>query len=848
MGILQTRKTTRAVRQRLHAGNRRCRPGIEGLERRELLATVAVNAGQVVRAVNPQLLGVNVAWYDSNLNTSQTKQMVQAAGLTMFRFPGGSSSDDFHFNAPPTYDGEGTDASIAGFIASVGGVGLATIDYGSGSPQEAAAFLAYLDAPVGNTTQIGTGQEWSDSANAWHQVDWKTAGYWASLRAAAPLAQDDGLNFLRLNHAAPFDTHYWEIGNEEYGGWEIDHHTSQHDPATYIAFAKQFATYAAGIDRTISIGLDVGSPGDLNNWTAAILQQSTAQGFTPGFLSDHNYVQAPGSEGDSNLLLHTVTDTGSDASDPGNPYDWAVRASAYESLLTRYLGASGKSVELLTTEFNSVYSNPGKQTTSLVNGLFLADSLGALLQTPYDGADVWDLRNNYQGGGNASASLYGWRQGGDYGLIGSPGGPAPATGAYVPYPTYFAEQLGSKIIQAGGEVVQATSSDPNLAAYAVVEPNGHLDLLVINKSATSTLTGQFQLANFQPAAQATAWQYGEAQDTAQSRTSNGTSALASFNTNLTLHGADFSYSFPAYSMTVLDLGRASSSTSGPTITHAAAATPNPVTGKTAALSVSATDPAGGSGLTYTWSTTGPPPATVRFGANGTNAAQNVTATFSTAGSYHFLVTVRDPGGDLATSSVTVTVNQILKSITVSPGSIRLLAGGREQFLGVGRDQFGHPLSTQPALSWSVKGDVGSIVASRGLYTAPHAAGTATVKASRGGISGTASVTVLPTSNGSLGATTAFSIVSAWNTGFQAAVTITNTGTTPITAWSLQFNFAARITQIWNATVLSRVGTRYTIRNEGFNGTIAPGKSISFGFLGSPGGKPAAPTNYLVKRS
>ncbi len=131
----------------------RLRPHLEGLEQRQLLAVVSVNAGQVVRTVDTQLLGVNLAWWDSDLNTAQTQQMVQAAGLTMFRFPGGSSSDDFHFNAPPTYNGEGTDASMASFIASVGGVGLATIDYGSGSPQEAAAFLAYLDAPVGNTTR-----------------------------------------------------------------------------------------------------------------------------------------------------------------------------------------------------------------------------------------------------------------------------------------------------------------------------------------------------------------------------------------------------------------------------------------------------------------------------------------------------------------------------------------------------------------------------------------------------------------------------------------------------------------------------------------------------------------------
>jgi hypothetical protein len=239
-------------RNRRRGATRRAAPvGLEPLEPRALLAVVSVNAGQVVRPVATQLLGVNVDWWDSSLNTSQTKQMVQAAGLTFFRFPGGSSSDDFHFNNPPSYQGQGTDSSLASFIASVGGGGVVTLDYGSGSPQEAAAMLAYLNAPVDNSTAIGSGQEWNDATNAWQTIDWRTAGYWANLRASAPLAQDDGLNFLRLNHPTPFGFHDYEVGNEEYGSWEIDHHAAQHDPATYVAFAQQFATYAAGIDPSI---------------------------------------------------------------------------------------------------------------------------------------------------------------------------------------------------------------------------------------------------------------------------------------------------------------------------------------------------------------------------------------------------------------------------------------------------------------------------------------------------------------------------------------------------------------------------------------------------------------------
>jgi hypothetical protein len=90
--------------------------GIEALETRETPSAITVNAGQVVRPVNNQVLGVNVDWWDSSLNTAQTQQLVQAAGLTMFRIPGGSSSDEFHFNDPPRYFGQGTAASMAGFI------------------------------------------------------------------------------------------------------------------------------------------------------------------------------------------------------------------------------------------------------------------------------------------------------------------------------------------------------------------------------------------------------------------------------------------------------------------------------------------------------------------------------------------------------------------------------------------------------------------------------------------------------------------------------------------------------------------------------------------------------------
>ncbi len=547
-------------RRKSAAGRRALR--LECLERRDLLAAVTVSAGQTVRTLNNQFLGVNVNWWDGPLS-GQTQQMVQAAGLGFFRMGGGSLSDSTHFNTPPAYPGQGTVASMASFIASVGGIGMVTLNYGSGSPQEAAAELAYLNGSVSNTTVIGMGKEWNSATNSWVSVNWQTAGYWASLRAAAPLAQDDGLNFLRVGQSAPFPVQFYEVGNEIYGGWETDQHGQggdsgrAHDPATYVAFAKQFATLAQAIAPGISIGIDVDSPSSA--WTANVLKQAAQQHFTPGFLSDHDYAQGPGSENDSKLLQAS--------SNPANATSWAARSAGFEKLLTQDFGSAvAANVELLATEFNSVSTNPGKQSTSLVEGLYVADSIGSMLETAYDGDQFWNLQNSYSTSGNNSSSLYGWRQGGDYGLIGI-GGTAPASGLDVAYPQYYAEQLLSQMVHAGDTVVKASSNDSNLAVYAVREASdGDLDLLVINKSASSNLTGTFQIGGFLPAAQAQVWQYGEAQDTAQSQTSDGSSALANFTATLSVNGSSFSYVFPKYSMTVLDLSAASPDATPPVTT------------------------------------------------------------------------------------------------------------------------------------------------------------------------------------------------------------------------------------------------------------------------------------------
>jgi len=94
----------------------------------------------------------------------------------------------------------------------------------------------------------------------------------------------------------------------------------------------------------------------------------------------------------------------------------------------------------------------------------------------------------------------------------------------------------------------------------------------------------------------------------------------------------------------------------------------------------------------------------------------------------------------------------------------------------------------------------------------------------------------------------YTITNQWSGGFGANLSITNTGTTAVNGWSLQFTFAngQKITQLWNGNYTQNGGT-VIITNLSYNSSIAPGASLSSepGFNGSWSGTNAAPTTFTL---
>ncbi len=464
-----------------------------------LVVHLQINATNTLRTADSRWFGLNTAIWDSYFDTPTTSNALKELGTQILRFPGGSASDEYHWASDTSSTNTWTWAtsfwSFMHLATNMGAQAIITANYGTGTPDEAAA--------------------WVGSANVTNRCNFK----------------------------------YWEIGNECYGTWETDSNSSPHDPYTYATNAAQYLTQMKAVDPTIKIGVPV-SPGeesynngytahpahnsrtgaDHNGWTPVVLATMKSLGVQPDFLVHHVYPEY-GNPNDQTLLQAS-----------GN---WAGDAADLRQQITDYIGAGGTNIELFCTENNSDARSPQtRQSTSIVNGLYLADSLANLMKTEFNSYVFWDLRNGQDPDTNVYSNVYGWRTYGDIAIIGN---------LNTRYPTYYTFKLMHYFAHAGDTVLDASSDYFQLPAYSTRKADGSMAVLVVNKDSATTFNAQLSLANYQPWTNALVRSFGIAQDEA-TRTNSAVPGAQDIGTNyLTMSGTNFTASFPPHSVTLLTI-------------------------------------------------------------------------------------------------------------------------------------------------------------------------------------------------------------------------------------------------------------------------------------------------------
>lgn len=106
---------------------------------------------------------------------------------------------------------------------------------------------------------------------------------------------------------------------------------------------------------------------------------------------------------------------------------------------------------------------------------------------------------------------------------------------------------------------------------------------------------------------------------------------------------------------------------------------------------------------------------------------------------------------------------------------------------------------------------------------------------------TSSPTVTPTSLYAVNYT-----MNDWGSGATVSVTIKNNGSTAVDGWTLAWRFGGnqKVVNLWNGSYTQN-GTEVTVKNATYNGKIAPGATVSFGFNLSYSGSNAKPTGFTL---
>jgi len=424
------------------------------------ITVVTVDQAGTGPKVTDQILGMNMAaWYDIAANAGAIKSGFETAGIKAVRWPGGSQSDAYAWDTNTVCSNQGYAApndTFANFVSKVvtpTGVDLAlTANYGSnatcngpGEPSQAAAWIT-------NAKSIG--------ANVSHMT----------------------------------------VGNEEYGDWEYDLHTSQHDPTTYaaaVAGTNGFYSAIKAADKNVLVGVDVDADGETGGWDATVL--SKAKGYYD-FVELHFYAQGPGQESDT-VLVHQ---------------DAQMLTSQIATLRDELDAAGSSETPIYLGEMGSVYTDPGKQSSSITQALFAGQVLGELMNAGISRATWWigfGGCNNAAGGGNFSSSLYGWQSYGGY-MVFSDGLPeygcedAPVLAAGTLLPTARAFELFSKVAVDGETVLAPTvkGNATDVHAYAATHEGGTA-LVLFNDSETAMQAVQVTLSGEEKSSDVTLMTY-----------------------------------------------------------------------------------------------------------------------------------------------------------------------------------------------------------------------------------------------------------------------------------------------------------------------------------------------------
>lgn len=425
--------------------------------------TITVDRSEVITKIPRSIAGNNAnIWMSQMVTESLLMDHLTTLHSHIIRFPGGSLSDVFFWNAP--VNTPPTDAP-------------ATLVQANGSNVAAGYWYGTNN------------QSWTCSVDNYYNMLQQTNnkgmitvnyGYARYSTGANPVARAAHLaaDWVRYDNGR---TKYWEVGNENFGDWEAGYRINiannqdgQPEYVTGLLYGQHFKIFADSmrkaaqeIGKTIYIGAVMNESVPQSWWTPTATNWNTGlftgAGASPDFYIVHNYYTPYQTNANADLILSTPE---------------TVTQTMMNFVKQSLTNAAIAHKPIALTEFN-IFSTGSKQQVSNINGLHPVMVIGEALKNKIGMTARWDLAN-------------GWDNGNDHGMF-NIGDEPDGVPKWNPRPAYYYMYFFNKML--GDRLVSSTSQSTSVISYASSFSSGETAVALINKS-SSTATVQVVIKNF----------------------------------------------------------------------------------------------------------------------------------------------------------------------------------------------------------------------------------------------------------------------------------------------------------------------------------------------------------------
>lgn len=414
---------------------------------------VTVDKSSIITKIPRSLFG-------NNSNTWMTQLVTEAPLMThitnlhphIIRFPGGSISDIFFWNAMPNVPPADAPDQL---IKADGSTAPAGYWYG----KNPASWTLSVDNYYNMLQQ--TGNKGIITINYGYARYGKGSN---PVAAAAHLAAD----WVRYDNGR---TQYWEIGNENFGDWEAgyriklaDNQDGQPEYLSGQLYGQHFKVFvdsmkkaAQEINKTIYIGAvmveaatQAWETSTRRNWNVGMLGEAKA---AADFYVVHNYYTPFNANSNATDILSSAT----------------VETPKMMDFVKQTLQTNGAAVKPVALDEWNIFAMGSKQMASHVNGMHAVLLLGELMKSNYGLAARWDLANA-------------WENGNDHGMFNNGDEPDgvpkwnPRPAFYHMY--YFDRMCGDRA------VTSSVSNTTDVKSYASSFSSGEVGVTLVNTSTT----------------------------------------------------------------------------------------------------------------------------------------------------------------------------------------------------------------------------------------------------------------------------------------------------------------------------------------------------------------------------